>query len=154
MSLSFLVLARARAPAAFAGVIVLVAISVACAGDESAPVQNPSDIQSTSHQIDQASGSNIIRIAWSQQSGVEGYSINFKPGADYVPDTGVDLPGDATVAISRPLPPGTWYFHLRTLGKNGEWTGAVHLGPFVVIGPGDSPLGTPGPSPTPTPAAP
>jgi len=154
MSLSFLVPARGRAPAASAGAIVLAAIFVACTGGESAPVQNPGDVHSTTHQIDQASGSNIIRIAWSQQSGVEGYSINFKPGADYVPDTGVDLPGDATVAISRPLPPGTWYFHLRTLGKSGEWTSALHLGPFVVIGPSDSPLETPGPSPTPTPAAP
>ena len=154
MSLAFVVPTRVRGVAASAGAAVLAAILVACMGSESAPVQNPGDVHSTTHQIDQASGSNIIRIAWSQQSGVEGYSVDFKPGADYVPDTGVDLPGDATVAISRPLPPRTWYFHLRTLGNNGEWTGAIHLGPFVVIGPGDNPLGTPGPSPTPTPAAP
>ena len=159
MSLAFVVPTRVRGVAASAGAAVLAAILVACMGSESAPVQNPGDVHSTSHRIGEPSGNNIIHIAWSEQPDVQGYSTNFKPGPSYVPDTGIDLPGDATETISRSLPPRTWYFHLRTLGKNGEWTGTVHLGPFVVIGPDGIPLGTPGPtppgaSPTPTPAAP
>ena len=31
------------------------------------------------------------------------------------------------------LKPGTSWFNLRTLGKNGRWTSTVHLGPFLIL---------------------
>ena len=37
-------------------------------------------------------------------------------------------------AMSSPLPPGTYYFHLRTRDNWGNWSAGVHVGPYIVQG--------------------
>ena len=48
------------------------------------------------------------------------------------PDKAVDLPGTAADTTGH-LKPGTSWFNLRTLGKNGRWTSTLHLGPFLIL---------------------
>lgn len=89
-----------------------------------------------------AAGDNRITISWTRLPDAAGYSILWSHGARDVPDAVADLPGTATRTVSPALAPGTWYFHLRTQGRD-DWTHTVHLGPFVIreaptTEPGDS----------------
>lgn len=114
-------------------------------------VEDPRDARSTTHIIGQPSTDNIIAITWSRQAEATGFSLLWSPGPDDVPDTLPELAGDATEAVSPPLPPGGWYFHLRTQGRLGRWTSTIHLGPFLIQAPEATPQATPSPMPTPVP---
>jgi hypothetical protein len=75
-----------------------------------------------------------------------------------LPDATADLPGDADRVESRPLFPGSWYFHMRTQGEDESWTSTVHVGPFVIVqtggrSPSPTPEGTDEPTQTPEPTA-
>lgn len=94
--------------------------------------RDPADARSSTHQIGQASSANVVVVVWSPPPEAQGYSIDWTVGPTDLPDDVADLPGEATSATSPPLPDGDWYFHLRTLGRNGQWTNTVHLGPFLI----------------------
>jgi DNA-directed RNA polymerase specialized sigma24 family protein len=143
----------------------------ALAADALAP-QNPTSIQSSSHVPGVPSTQSIINIAWfpafdadsagSEKSGrgTAAYSFHFDNTPDSVPDTVGDLPAAAANVSSPPLSPGNWWFHLRTGDEAGNWSNALHMGPFVIDPPSmaatptptttATPLPTPTPSPTPT----
>lgn len=120
------------AGAATAVVAGVIAAAVVLSGGGGAVVEDPDDVHSVSHEVGVASDDNIVRIAWSAQEDVQGYSVRWSQAPDDLPDETADLPGDATSALSPPLPPGDWYFHLRTQAESGDWTSTVHLGPFVI----------------------
>ncbi|MGH9165556.1 MAG: RNA polymerase sigma factor [Acidimicrobiales bacterium] len=127
---------------------VLVAVVVAAAlarsgggGGDGATVSDPSDIESTSHVIGLSTLRSTVRVAWTPSARAAGYSVRWSQGATDLPDRRADLAGTAATATSPELPPGSWWFHLRTRGPGGQWTSTRHVGPFVVIGATTTTLG-------------
>ncbi|HEX5467675.1 MAG TPA: hypothetical protein VFW80_01350 [Gaiellaceae bacterium] len=93
-------------------------------------VHNPRSLHSTTHSLEQGSANPDVTIAWDPSRKARGYSISWS-AAPATPDQSIDLQGSAS-KTTRHLKPGTSWFNLRTLGKNG-WTDAVHLGPFLIL---------------------
>src|SRR3989338_10103909 len=103
---------------------------------------DPADVHSTSHEVDTPSSDNTIDMAWSaageengatdDNSGVDGYSYAFTTGAGDVPDVEKDAEEDATGITSDPLGEFAWYFHLRTVDNEGNWSSTVTVGPFLI----------------------
>lgn len=100
---------------------------------DATPPSNPS-VTSPSHTPGQWSNDPTVDATWSGASdgasGVDGYSIEWSPQASTVPDTVKDTAGSSTT--SQTLPDGDWWFHLRTRDNAGNWSSAVHLGPFRI----------------------
>jgi DNA-directed RNA polymerase specialized sigma24 family protein len=94
-------------------------------------VHDPKSVHSTSHRVEQGSANPDIEIAWSPSPDASGYSVSWSAEPE-TPDKAVDLPAAATGTTGH-LRPGTSWFNLRTLGKNGRWTSTVHLGPFLIL---------------------
>ena len=94
-------------------------------------VHDPTSVHSTSHSLEQGSANPDVEIAWSPSSDASGYSVSWSSEPE-TPDKAVDLPGSATGTTGH-LKPGTSWFNLRTLGRNGRWTSTVHLGPFLIL---------------------
>ena len=115
---------------AVAGIIAGVLLSLF--GGGAGDITDPDDVRSVSHAIGVPSDNNVIRVVWSKQPDVQGYSVLWSTKPRDLPDEGADLPGSATKANSGPSATGTWYFHLRTQGEKGQWTSTVHLGPFLI----------------------
>lgn len=120
------------------------------------------DLSSPSHRIDLPSEERVIQItwvpaqdraslkdeidlpytAWGQYSytpkpdpkkGIAGYSIVWDHSPLTLPDTTRDIEGKVTQISSLPLKKGTWYFHIRSLDRAGNWSQeAAHLGPFRI----------------------
>ncbi|MCZ6867811.1 MAG: hypothetical protein O7E55_10855, partial [Chloroflexi bacterium] len=131
---------------------------VATVADATPPL-DPVDIQSVSHVVGVASEDNVIRIEWAPARdraptadseegprGVDGYSIEWDQIPDTLPDNVKNLDGTATGTSSLSLPPGEWWFHLRTVDQADNWTSTVHLGPYII-------MSLDQPSPTSTPSA-
>ena len=82
------------------------------------------------------SNDNTVDVTWSgasdDGSGVDGYSYEWSQGAATVPDAVKDAEETATGTTSPPLADGQWWFHLRTVDNAGNWSSAVHLGPFKI----------------------
>lgn len=116
------------------GVVALLAVILAAMvfmrGD--VEVTDPTDASSTSHTIGIASTDRVVRLRWTPPAGATGFSIAWSPAAVELPDTTVDLPGDARGVDSPSLTDGQWHFHLRTRGAGEQWTSTLHLGPFVI----------------------
>ena len=103
---------------------------------------DPTDVASTSHEVNTPSNETTIDIAWTAAgaalgatdggSGVDGYSYDFTEGTTDVPDAIKDAEETSTGTISTSLDDGSWYFHLRTQDNAGNWTSTVHKGPFVI----------------------
>ena len=123
-----------RKPVILAAVIALLA-AAATAGAFYAVhgkgVHDPTSVRSTSHSLEQGSANPDVEIAWSPSPDASGYSVSWAAEPE-TPDKAVDLPGAATGTTGH-LKPGTSWFNLRTLGKNGRWTSTVHLGPFLIL---------------------
>jgi uncharacterized delta-60 repeat protein len=103
---------------------------------DTAPPTNPA-LSSSSHSVGVWSPDPTIGASLSGGSddftGIDGYSLAWDTAANTVPDTAKDLGAAATAASSPSLPDGaSHYLHLRTVDKAGNWSGAVHLGPFFV----------------------
>jgi subtilisin family serine protease len=100
--------------------------------DATAP-SNPT-LSSPSHTVDGWSNDPTVDITWSgasdAASGIDGYSIAWSEQSSTVPDTVKDTSGPPTT--SETLPDGQWWFHLRTADVAGNWSPAVHLGPFKI----------------------
>ena len=94
-------------------------------------VHDPTSVHSTSHSLEQGSANPDVEIAWRPSPDASGYSVSWSAEPE-TPDKAVDLPGSATGTTGH-LKPGTGWFNLRTLGKNGRWTSTVHLGPFLIL---------------------
>jgi hypothetical protein len=94
-------------------------------------VHDPASVHSTSHSLEQGSANPDVEIAWRPSPDASGYSVSWSAEPE-TPDKAVDLPGSATGTTGH-LKPGTSWFNLRTLGKNGRWTSTVHLGPFLIL---------------------
>lgn len=98
---------------------------------------------STSHTISDPSSNGTIVMEWpsigegsaaDNISGVDGYSFEWSSEPGTVPDSNVDIDESITGVTSDALTTGSWYFHLRTKDLAGNWSSAVHIGPFVVDG--------------------
>lgn len=109
------------------GVIALFATGVAGAptvGATPAPAQRGArDPQDARAEV----RGNVAIVSWSAETSAEGYSISWSGRTQEQPDTIVDLPGSAAEAASPPLDPGVWWFNLRTKGRDGQWTGTIHI---------------------------
>jgi len=77
-----------------------------------------------------------VEVTWSgasdSGSGVDGYSYEWSQAASTTPDMAKDAEETATGTTSPALADGEWWFHLRTRDNAGNWSGAVHLGPFRI----------------------
>jgi hypothetical protein len=65
-------------------------------------------------------------------SGVDGFSFRFTKNPSTVPDMTKDREQTARGAMSGLLGNGRWYFHLNTRDNVGNWSGAVHRGPYLI----------------------
>jgi RNA polymerase sigma factor (sigma-70 family) len=135
--------ARGRPPRVGRGVPHLVALGVAAVvvatasaggaylalrGDS---LEDPSDVESYTHDVGRETSDWEIGIRWTRRSDVLGYSIEWSREPQ-LPDETRDLPGEADGAAFT-APPGRWWFNLRTQGRDGSWTSTVQLGPFVIL---------------------
>jgi hypothetical protein len=83
---------------------------------------------------------NTVDVSWAGASdfgsGADGYSFHWDTSPASVPDQLKDAEETAAGTTSPALAPGsTYYFHLRTRDNAGNWSGAVHLGPFPIAAP-------------------
>ena len=109
---------------------------------DTTPPTDPTDVASTSHVVDTPISDNTIDMAWSaageengatdDNSGVDGYSYAFTTGEGDVPNVEKDAEEDATGMTSDPLGEFAWYFHLRTVDNEGNWSSTVTVGPFPI----------------------
>jgi len=106
----------------------------AACSDKTPPV-NPT-LSSSTHTVDVPSTDDVITADFSgatdADSAVSGFSYLFDTNATTTPDTTIDADDTATAATSDTLADGTYYFHLRTRDTKGNWSEAVHLGPFKI----------------------
>jgi immune inhibitor A len=104
--------------------------------DNAAPA-NPNSLTSPTHAVSAWSNLSVIQAQWAgasdQDSGVDGYSFLWDGNANTVPDAVMDCMAAVSANTSLPLADGTYYFHIRTVDKVGNWAaGAAHLGPFFI----------------------
>jgi ABC-type oligopeptide transport system substrate-binding subunit len=112
---------------------------------------------STSHAVGLPSHDNTVDVTWAGAtdgpgSGIAGHSYEWTTDAGTVPDDGIDSSGTSTTSPA--LTDGAWWFHLRSVDKVGNWTGTVHLGPFVISSPAPQPPPPAPPAPAPAPPPP
>jgi subtilisin family serine protease len=90
--------------------------------------------QSASPSFNSWSNANTAVASWtgaSDSSGIDGYSFAWSPDAVFVPDEVKDVEENVTSTSSN-LPDGRSWFHVRARDGAGNWSDAVHLGPFLV----------------------
>ncbi|MBK7189394.1 MAG: T9SS type A sorting domain-containing protein [bacterium] len=95
-------------------------------------------LYSPSHSTSGDSADPTIDFAWTRAnddcSGVEGYGITIAGGIG-LPSAVLDI-GDVTSYSTSALPPGTYYFSIRTLDRSGKWSSTYNWsGPYVVRAP-------------------
>jgi RNA polymerase sigma factor (sigma-70 family) len=112
--------------AALAGALAGVVVAVVGGGP-----RDPAGFHSTTHEIGAQTSDATIRVAWTPGRDASGYSIlwSSEPAS---PDESVDLAGNQASA-GRVVAPGTWWFNLRTRGRDGRWTDGIHVGPYLVV---------------------
>lgn len=99
------------------------------------PPSNPGAF-SSSHEVGEGSLDSTVRLRWSGASdggsGVLGYSILVNDDPYSLPDMVMDITGN--VLVTGPLPPGTYYLHVRTVDQDGNWAeDAFTVGPFIIL---------------------
>jgi RNA polymerase sigma factor (sigma-70 family) len=119
--------------------------------DDEASVSNPDDIRAVDLDTGDSTTDNVIVMEWDRQEGVLAYSYEWSTNKATLPDETGDLDGSADGVTSDPLDPGDWYFHIRTQGSDGAWTGPEHVGPYNVVAPTPEPTPEPTEEPTPRP---
>lgn len=91
----------------------------------------------SSHVTGTPSAVPVVNVAWTgagdASSGVAGYSIAWDNAPATLPDMTTDAPVGTLSTNSPALTPGDWYVHLRTTDVAGNWSPAVHSGPFRII---------------------
>ncbi|MEX0817747.1 MAG: delta-60 repeat domain-containing protein, partial [Gaiellales bacterium] len=103
---------------------------------DTAPPTNPT-LSSSSHSVGVWSRVLMVGASFAGGSddytGIDGYSFVWDTIADTVPGTAKNLGGGAAGITSPSLADGaSHYLHLRTVDKAGNWSGAVHLGPYAI----------------------
>lgn len=98
------------------------------------PPRNPSFFRA-SHELGEGSRDSTISVTWSGAwdggSGVLGYSILLSSDPFAIPDKVLDRTGRSYTSHS--LSPGTYYLHIRTVDRDGNWADDVYtIGPFVI----------------------
>jgi hypothetical protein len=92
-------------------------------------------LYSSSHSVSVGSPDPTIDMAWTRAyddaSGVRGYGIEIAGGIG-LPSAVMDI-GDVTSYSTSSLPPGTYYFAIRTLDRSGKWSATYAWnGPYIV----------------------
>ena len=80
------------------------------------------------------SNNSTVQVVWggaTDPSGIGGYSYAFSPLTTFVPDEVTDA-GPATTTLTMPLSDGEHWFHIRARDGEGNWGGAVHVGPIRI----------------------
>ena len=101
---------------------------------------NPT-LASSTHTVGDCSNVCVITMTWSGASGapvlpkalasgVAGYSYLFTTAPASAPDQVIDTALETATSLC--LAGGAWFFHLRTADNAGNWSGAVHMGPFPI----------------------
>jgi Calcineurin-like phosphoesterase len=102
--------------------------------DTTAP-GNPTEL-TPSHTPDEWSNDPTVDVTWSgasdSGSGLDGFSYEWTQSDATTPDTTKTAEETATGTTSQALADGLWWFHLRTRDNAGNWSGAVHRGPFRI----------------------
>lgn len=98
------------------------------------PPNNPDSFRS-SHVLEEGSDDSTISITWSGAwdggSGVLGFSVLLSIDRNATPDKVVDL--TVSSYTSHSLSPGTYYLHIWTVDRDGNWAEDVYtIGPFVI----------------------
>jgi hypothetical protein len=105
--------------------------------DSTAP-SNPSDVVSSSHSEDAWSNDVSIDFDWADSgfdgtSGVRYYSVGLTQVADGRPDEVPDYVGPGPFGVTRnATSDGSWYFHLMSQDRAGNWSDPMHLGPYRI----------------------
>ncbi len=98
------------------------------------PPSNPDSFSSSHEQGEGSMDSTISFIwsgAWDSGSGVLGYSILLSTDRNAEPDMIMDRATGSYTTSS--LSPGTYYLHIRTVDRDGNWAEDVYtVGPFVI----------------------
>jgi DNA-directed RNA polymerase specialized sigma24 family protein len=128
---AFTVPKKAVIAAAVVAVLFLAAAAGAYFATRGPGVHDPTAVRSPTHSTEKGSPDPDVTVTWEPSADAGGYSVSWTPEPS-TPDKTVDLPGTATRTAGH-LKPGTSWFNLRTLGKNGKWTSTVHLGPFLIL---------------------
>jgi thermitase len=93
-------------------------------------------VASTSHAAGIRSIDATVEMTWSGAfdfgSGIDGYSYSWDTLSFSSPDTIKDAEESAVNAVSPPLAPGSYWFHLRTRDNAGNWSPGTHAGPYVI----------------------
>jgi hypothetical protein len=125
---------------------------------------DPSGVSSPSHIPGTPSNDNTINVTWTVAtdpggSGVDGYGYVFNQTAEDICLNAKLLDGSDTSVLSGELADGSWYFHICTVDKAGNWTATVTYDPLsafiidttppVVTPPGDISVDAEGPAGTP-----
>jgi hypothetical protein len=102
--------------------------------DATAPA-NPT-LSSPSHAVGAWSNDSTVDVTWSgpndPHSGVDGFSYEWSQSAATVPDMAKDAEETVAGTTSLALADGSWWLHLLTRDNAGNWSAAVHLGPFRI----------------------
>lgn len=78
--------------------------------------------------------SGTLSVSWggaSDASGIDGYSFAVSPDPSFVPDEVKEVEENIT-SYATTVPEGTTWFHVRARDGAGNWSSAVHAGPFLV----------------------
>ena len=99
---------------------------------------------SSSHMIGSPSEVMRITISWDYiddmqgsvddyvQNKVQGYSYFWDSNADSLPDRIIDIEQTVVEIISPTLSFGQWWFHIRSVDVDGNWSTPAHSGPYVL----------------------
>jgi hypothetical protein len=102
--------------------------------DIAAPT-NPT-LSSGSHVANAWSVDFTVDAAWSGatdgHSGIDGYAFSWTQQAATDPGTTKNAEETISSTTSPTLADGSWWLHLRTTDNAGNWSAAVHLGPFRI----------------------
>jgi RNA polymerase sigma factor (sigma-70 family) len=116
-----------------AGGVAAAATIVAVALSASNNVRDPSSATSVDHTVGVASTDRTVSVRWSPGKNAKGYSVMFSRDKSAEPPARENVKG--TQYTSGPLGAGSWWFILRSHGRDGGWTDTLRVGPFVITEP-------------------
>ncbi|HEX6713190.1 MAG TPA: sigma-70 family RNA polymerase sigma factor [Thermoleophilaceae bacterium] len=125
--------AKARYLLVGSGGLAATAAAVALAMSGGGAPSDPARAFSADHTVGVASSDQTVTMRWSPGKNAKGYSVIFSQNRNAEPPARENVRG--TEVTSAPLAAGSWWFILRTHGKDGSWTHTLRRGPFVITVP-------------------